>query len=233
MKNICFSFLLFGVLVWSGLFNLSYGNVPESLNLEQILTKIDQRGQTLHAMSSVIIQKRWTEILQEFDEGEKGKFYFLKERGNVYLRKDISNPQENTLVIGEGKVLFYQPRIKQVQRYNLGERRNRAEFLLLGFGSNKDALKEAYNIRFLKREKIEGRVTYSLELVPKSDKISAYFSTIVIWIDSTLWVPVQQKLMEPTKDFILISFQDIQLNPKMRKSNFKLKLPKDVKIVGD
>ena len=180
MKNICFSFLLFGVLVWSGLFNLSYGNVPESLNLEQILTKIDQRGQTLHAMSSVIIQKRWTEILQEFDEGEKGKFYFLKERGNVYLRKDISNPQENTLVIGEGKVLFYQPRIKQVQRYNLGERRNRAEFLLLGFGSNKDALKEAYNIRFLKREKIEGRVTYSLELVPKSDKVSAYFSTIVM-----------------------------------------------------
>ena len=75
-------------------------------------------------------------------------------------------------------------------------------------------------------------MTYSLELVPKSDKVSAYFSTIVIWIDSALWVPVQQKLMEPTEDFILISFQDIQLNPKMRKSNFKLKLPKDVKIVG-
>ena len=85
MKNVWFSFFLFGVFVWSGLFDLSYGNAPESLNLEQILTKIDQRGQTLHSMSSVIIQKRRTEILQEFDEGEKGKFYFLRERGDVYL----------------------------------------------------------------------------------------------------------------------------------------------------
>ncbi len=232
VKKVSFSVFLCGALALLGLGVPAYGVASESLTLEQILIKIDERGKTLRAMSSVIIQKRWTDILEEFDEGEKGKFYFLREQGKVYLRKDISQPQENTLVIREGKVLFYQPRIKQVQSYDLGQRRNRAEFLLLGFGSDKDALKETYDIRLLKKEEIEGRETYSLELVPKSEKVSAYFSAIVIWVDSTLWVPIQQKLMEPTQDFLLIRFQDIRLNPKMRKSHFELKLPKDVTVVG-
>ena len=103
----------------------------ESLTLEQVLTKIDQVGASLRSMSSSIAQKRWTDILQEFDQGESGRFFFLKEKDKIYLRKEIDKPQENTLIISEGKLLYYQPRIKQVQKYDLGQRQDRAEFLLL------------------------------------------------------------------------------------------------------
>lgn len=48
----------------------------ESLTLEQVLTKIDQVGTSLRSMSSSISQKRWTDILQEFDQGESGRFFF-------------------------------------------------------------------------------------------------------------------------------------------------------------
>lgn len=204
----------------------------ESLTLEQVLTKIDQVGASLRSMSSSISQKRWTDILQEFDRGESGRFLFLKENDELHLRKEIAKPQENTLIISEGKLLYYQPKIKQVQKYDLGQRRDRAEFLLLGFSSNKQALKEAYKIRLGKKETVEGREAYPLELTPKSQSVSAYFSQIVLWIDTTLWVPIQQKLVEPTRDYLLIRFDDIELNPDISKSRFDLKLPKDVQVVG-
>ncbi|MDA2933868.1 outer membrane lipoprotein carrier protein LolA [Acidobacteria bacterium AH-259-D05] len=209
------------------------GMVPEFLTLEQILTKMDQRGSTLRSMSSSIYQKKWTDILEEFDQGESGRFDFLREEDKIYLRKDIVKPQRNTLVIRDGKVFFYQPRIKQLQRYDLGKRRDRAEFLLLGFSSNKKALKEAYDIRLGEKETIEGHETYRLELTPKSKTVSAYFTRIVLWIDTELWVPIQQKLVEPTRDYLLFRFDDIHLNPKTPKSKFDLKVPDDVEVVGN
>lgn len=204
----------------------------ESLTLEQVLTKIDQRGAVLRSMTSSITQKRWTDILEEFDQGESGQFLFLKEDDGIYLRKDIVKPQPNTLIIGDGILSYYQPKIKQLQRYDLGQRRDRAEFLLLGFGSNKKALEEAYEIRLGTMEIVEGREAYPLELIPKSQTVSAYFTQIVLWIDTTLWVPIQQKLVEPTHDYLLIRFEDIDLNPKIPKSQFDLKVPKGVTVVG-
>lgn len=211
------------------------GQVPalsESPSLEGILAKMDQKGETLRSMSARISQKKWTEILQEFDAGESGRFYFLKEKGSLYLRKEITHPQENVLVIGQGTVLFYQPRIRQAQRYQLGKHGDKAEFLLLGFGSDRAALKQAYHIRLLQQETLDGRLTYVLELAPRSSQVSAYFSKIMLWVDSQWWVPIQQKLVEPSQDYLLIRFEDIRLNDKISRSRFELKLPPGVKVIG-
>ena len=231
MKSCKWAFLV-SLLLFAFVGGPVQAQTAESLTLEQVLTKIDQVGASLRSMSSSISQRRWTDILQEFDQGESGRFYFLKEKDEIHLRKEIDNPQKNTLIISEGKLLYYQPKIKQLQKYDLGKRRDRTEFLLLGFSSNKQALKEAYQIRLGKKETIEGREAYPLELTPKSQSLSAYFSKIVLWIDTTLWVPIQQKLVEPTRDYLLIRFNDIELNPNISKSRFDLKLPKDVQVVG-
>ncbi len=183
-------------------------------------------------MACQISQKKWTDILEEFDKGESGRFYFLKKNGKVYLRKDIVQPQKNSLVISDGKVVFYQPRIKQAQQYNLGQNKDKAEFLLLGFGSNKDALKNAYAIRLAGKETVRGHECHILELTPKSERVSAFFPQIVLWVDNQMNVPIRQKLVEPTKDYLLIDFDAIQLNAQVPDSLFQIKLAKDVKIVG-
>lgn len=208
------------------------GASAQSLSLDQILTGIEQAGANIRSMSADISQKKWTNILGEFDKGERGRFYFLKEKGAIYLRKHIKEPQENLLVIGDGEVLFYQPKIKQAQRYDLGKNSDKAEFLLLGFGSDKETLKKVYRMQLLKREAVQRNETYVLELRPKSFQVSAYFKKIVLWIDPQLWVPIQQKLVEPNEDFLLIEFDHIKLNDKISKSRFQVKLPKDVKVVG-
>lgn len=216
------------MLVISPMITEVSGQTP---SLEHILTKMDQQGATLKSMSTPLTQKKWTDILESFDEGETGTFYFLKEKDKVYLLKEIQKPQENVLVIRDGKVTFYQPAVKQALRHDLGRNKDKAEYLLLGFGSNKEALKEAYQIRFLGEEQVDGRKTYMLELSPKSQRVSSIFPQIVLWIDPQIWVPIQQKLVEPNGDYVLYTFHDVVLNPRLAMSRFDLKLPKDVVVV--
>jgi outer membrane lipoprotein-sorting protein len=204
-----------------------YGQVT----LDKVLSNMDKVGADLRSMKAGLHQKKWTDILEEYDDGERGRFLFLKDKDNLYLRKDIEDPTINTLVIKEGKVLFYQPSIKQAQEYKMGRHKDKAEFLLLGFGSDKKAMADAYEITLLGEEKISDRNTFQIELKPKSEEVAAFFLRIVLWIDAELWVPIQQQLVEPTQDHLLIQFQDLELNAKVSKSDFNVKLPKDVKII--
>lgn len=228
--------VLITLLILSGLGSIAHSRPAASdtgLSLEEVLSNMDKRGQSLSSMSSTIVQKKWTDILDEFDEGERGTFHFLLENQKVFLRKEISEPQQSTLVISDGKLVFYQPKIKQAQRYDLGNKKDKAEFLLLGFTSNKEDMKKAYAIRLLGPDRVGSRDTYALELTPKSKTVSAHFSQIVLWVDSQLWVPIQQKLVEPTRDYLLFHFDEIKLNHGIKKSYFEVKLPKDVRVIGN
>ena len=203
----------------------------EDLNLDAVLDRIDEAGQSLNSMKADITQKKWTDILAEFDSGETGDLSFLRSGQDLYLRKDITAPTENSLVIKGGEVVFYQPGIKQAQQYQLGENKDKAEYLLLGFGTDKDAIKDIYDLELLGVETLNGSKTYKIQMDPKSEKVSAFFVRIVLWIDAEMWVPVQQKLVEPTQDYLLITFNNIRLNANVRKSEFDMKLPGDVKVI--
>jgi len=221
----------FYLITFLGLAGLSSLVFAETNTLDKVLSQIDKVGSSLTSMEATIVQKKWTDILEEYDSGEIGRFSFLRENGKVHLRKDIEDPTVNHLVISDSVVTFYQPKIKQAQRYQLGKHGDKAEFLLLGFGSNKDALNEAYNIDLIGEETVEGRKTYHIELKPKSEQVSAFFTSIHLWIDAEIWVPIQQRLVEPTQDHLLIRFDDIKLNAKIKKSAFSLKIPKEVKVI--
>jgi outer membrane lipoprotein-sorting protein len=214
------------ILVWS-----SPLWAAEDPTLDEILSRMDAVGAKLSSMRSEIHQKKWTAILEEFDDGEKGYFSFLKTDQGVYLRKDIVEPTSNTLVIKEGTVIFFQPSIKQAQKYNMGSHGDKAEFLLLGFGSDRKALRETYQIELLGKEEFGERTTYQVELTPKSESVAAFFTSIVLWVDDQLWVPIQEKLVEPTEDYLLIRFSEVDLDAKLSKSDFEVKLPKDVKVI--
>jgi len=213
------------VAVTSSVFG--YGQIT----LDEILENMDRVGADLKSMRAGLEQKKWTDILEEYDEGESGRFLFLKDKQGIYLRKDIDDPTTNFLVIKEGTVLFYQPSIKQAQEYKMGRHKDKAEFLLLGFGSDQATLAETYDISFKGEEEIGGQKTYQLELKPKSEQVAAFFSRIELWIDGEKWVPIQQKLVEPTQDHLLIRFEDLELNPKLSKGDFNVKLPKDVRVI--
>ena len=131
--------LLFGF--FADLPSAAAETVSATPGLESVLENMGRRGGNLRSMSAKIIQKKWTDILQEFDQEERGEFLFLRENRAIRLRRDIKAPGLSTLLINDGKGIFYQPLLKQANRYDLGTRKDRAEFLLLGFTSRKEALR--------------------------------------------------------------------------------------------
>ncbi len=209
------------------------GGAPaRTMTLEKLLDQLEEQGATIKSMSASLEQKKWTDILEEFDEGESGRFLFLKDRDQVFLRREIEEPQLSSLVIADGDLTFFQPRIKQAQKHRLGKHKDKAELLVLGFGSTREALEETYEMKLLGEEKVGEAQTWILEMIPRSDRAQAFFGKIVLWIDADRWIPIQQKLVEPTDDYLLVRFSEVQLNPRLNPSDFKLKLPKGTQIVG-
>ena len=216
--------LLFLVVVLT-----SASAATQSPDLEVVLGKMESVGAKVRSMSCDIVQQRWTELLKRFDQPETGVFAFSREESGLALRRDIKEPGQHTLLIRDGKLLFFQPKIKQAHEHNLGSNRDKAEFLLLGFSG--DAIKEAYETRLLGEDAVGGRPAYKLELKPRSGQVAALFPRIVLWIDAEWWIPIQQQLFEPTRDYQLIRFDNVELNPTLKSSRFEVKLPKDVNVI--
>ena len=208
------------------------GVMAQTITLEKLLDQLEEQGATIESMAAALEQKKWTDILEEFDEGEFGRFLFLKGKEQVFLRKEIEAPQLSSLVIADGEVVFFQPVIKQAQKFRLGKNKDKAEFLVLGFGTTREALEEAYELKLLGEEKVGDTQAWVLEMVPRSDRVQAFFAKIVLWIDGRRWIPIQQKLVEPSGDYLLVRFSEVQLNPRLNPSDFKLRLPRGTRVVG-
>ncbi|MBI2820683.1 MAG: outer membrane lipoprotein carrier protein LolA [Acidobacteria bacterium] len=206
------------------------GGVVEAATRDDVLKRMEAAGGKVTNFSTAINQKKWTAILKEFDREETGTLWYLRTKEGAYLRRDIVSPGNNVLVIANGEVILYEPRIKQAQKYELGNKKDKAEFLILGFGPANRSLSDTYHIDLLGEEKIDGKTTYMLQLRPKSERAAAYFSQIVLWVAEELWLPIQQKLVEPNGDYLLIKFSHLKLNPGVDKNKFKLKLPKGVQV---
>ncbi len=211
---------------------LAAGEAEATMTLGELLDRIEEQGSTIDSMAAALEQKKWTEILEEFDEGESGRFLFLKKKEQVFVRKEIEQPQLSSLVIADGEVTFFQPLIKQAQKYRMGGNKDKVELLILGFGTTREALEEAYDLKLLGEEKVGEAQTWILEMIPRSDKAQALFGRIVLWIDAQRWFPIQHKLVEPTDDYLLVRFSEVKLNPRLTPSDFKLKLPRGTQVVG-
>ncbi|GAB4240378.1 MAG: hypothetical protein Kow00109_15490 [Acidobacteriota bacterium] len=210
---------------------LAPSGTATAADLDSVLRGMEKVGSELRSLKARIEQRRWTDLLQEYDAPEVGEFLFLKNDGKLFLRKEMEQPTKSVLVIADDTVTFYQPGIKQAQEYKLGRRKDRAEFLLLGFGTDREAIREAYDVSLAGTEEEDGRTLYHLVLEPKEERVAAFFRRIELWIDGTNYLPVRQKLVEPTEDHLLIVFSEIEANPRLRPSDFRLKLPKDVEII--
>ena len=57
------------------------------------------------------------------------------------------------------------------------------------------------------------------------------FSIITLWIDPARGVSVQQKFQEPSGDYRLATYSNIQLNKKINEGVFKLKTNPKTKFV--
>ena len=202
----------------------------QTYNLEQVLAKMNEVGQTFRSLEASIDRTRVTVLVND-EVLEQGKVYFSRKAAGSRIRFDFTKPMEYSALIDMGKASVYYPRIKQVREHVLGGDQDKAEFLLIGFGQSNESIRKTYDASLAGEETIDGQKTSIVDLKPKSAQVSAMFTTIRLWIDQKRWIPVQTRVTEANRDFQIVKFSNIRMNAGIADSIFKLKLPRDVQVL--
>ena len=207
-------------------------NAQSKAALEQVLDQMDRTAANFRTTEAGFVWDQYQKVVNETDT-QKGKIYFRRAGNEVQMAADITEPDKKYVLFSGGKVEVYQPRIDQVTVYDAGKNREAFEsFLVLGFGGRGHDMLNSFEVKYLGAEKLSGMDTAKLDLVPKSQKARNTFAHIVLWIDPARGVSVQQQLFEPSGDYRLAKYSDIELNQKIADSVFKLKTTGKTKVVS-
>ncbi|MBM3790296.1 MAG: outer membrane lipoprotein carrier protein LolA [Acidobacteria bacterium] len=199
--------------------------------LEQALQAMESVGKTFRTFQARFSQTKYTAILEEFDVPETGEFIYARAAdGSALLRQEVTKPGTRILTIKGGVATVYNPTIKQAQVVNLGKNKDKAEYLALGLGQSPARLRDTFDLGYGGVEKVGASECHVLTLKPRNPAAAAYFSSITLWLERNSGLPAQQKLTEPSGDYLLVTFSKAGLNRKVPDSKFEQKLPPDVQI---
>jgi|HubBroStandDraft_3_1064219.scaffolds.fasta_scaffold01643_4 outer membrane lipoprotein-sorting protein len=200
-------------------------------DLETALNSMDKAAANFHNAQADFVADQYQKVVDDHDF-QKGTIYFRKQGDSVEMAADFTSPEKKYVLFSNGLVSYYQPKIDQVTEYNAGK--NKADFesfLVLGFGGRGHDLEKSYDVKFGGMEQAQGVSAAKLELTPKSPKVKNMFNLITLWIDPALGVSVQQRFDEPSGDYRLTKYSNIQVNKKISNDVFKLKTNGKTKVV--
>ena len=200
--------------------------------LDRVLAEMDSAAKSFRSAEASFVWDQYQKVIDETDS-QKGKIYFRRQDKDTQMAADISEPDKKYVLYTNGKVQVYQPKIDQVNEYSAGKNRTDIEsFLVLGFGGSGRDLLSAYDVKYLGKENATGVPAEKLELIPKSPRLRNNIARILLWIDPARGVSVQQQFFEPSGDYRLTKYSDIQINQKLPDNVFKLKTTGKTKIVA-
>jgi outer membrane lipoprotein-sorting protein len=203
----------------------------DEVELQRTLNQMDAAGKTLKSFKARFSQKKYTAILKDFDTPETGDFYYARnKKGEPLVRQEVNRPGKKILTIKADKAIFCQPDIKQAKIVNLGSYKNIAEYLAIGIGQSPAKLEKDFNLSYQGNESINGEACSILLLKPKNDKIASRFLSITLWVRKSNGILIQNKFLEPSGDYTLLTFSEEKINIKIPDSMFEQKLPKDTEI---
>jgi len=203
----------------------------QAQDLNAVLNSMDQAAAGFHNAQADFAADQYQKVVNDHDI-QKGTIYFRRQGDQVEMAADFTAPDKKYVVFSNGMVSYYQPAIDQVTQYSAGK--NKADFesfLVLGFGGRGHDLEKSYDVKFGGMEQVEGVNAGKLELTPKSPKVLSMFNKITLWIDPARGVSVQQRFDEPSGDYRVTKYSNIQLNKKISNDAFKLKTTGKTKVV--
>jgi len=192
-------------------------------SLEDVLVRMDKAAQGFKGMTADLKRVTHTAVLNDNSE-ETGTIRLKRSSArDVKIRIDFISPDQSTVVFRGQKVEKYFPKIKTIQVYDLGKQRQLVDqFLLLGFGTSGRDLASSYEIKFLGSDRVNGQSAWRLELIPKSQKAREHLKKVDLWISAASGQPVQQTFHEPSGDYNLIAYSNVQLDANISDQAFNL-----------
>lgn len=199
--------------------------------MADILARMDQAAGEFRSLSAQMKRVQFTAVLDESSEMD-GVLRLRRAKGGTQGVIEFQQPEQRTVLIEGKTVRIYYPKANTVEIYDASKySSNMDQILLLGFGTSSAELKKSYDFKDGGAQKIGGVATTRLELTPKSAELQKLITKIELWIPEGQSNPIRAKFSEPSKNYELVDYSDIKVNPPLPESAFALKLPEKVKKI--
>jgi outer membrane lipoprotein-sorting protein len=200
-------------------------------DLKNVLAEMNRAAASFKSAQADFVWDQYQAVVNESDT-QKGTMYLKRTKNGIDAALRITSPDEKQVIFKNGKLSFYQPKIDQVTERD--ESRNRADvesFMSLGFGARGDDLLKSYDVKMVGWETLDGVKTAKLDLIPKAAKLKSSLTKVVLWIEPTHSLAVQQQFLEPSGDYRLAHYRNVKINAKIPETVFTLKTTANTKIV--
>ena len=194
-----------------------------------VMHELDEASKKFRSLTADV-ERTTVTVAVDDRSTESGRFYL---RSDGKMRIELTKPDQRTILRNGDKVWHYLPKTKRVEEYDLGKHAGFADALLsLGLGSSGGSLKKQYLVTVLGEESLENEKTVVLELVPKDEKFRNQIARIQLWVDTSNWLSIQQKLFETgSGDYVIIRYRSIDTSTKLNDTEFRPQWPKGVTVV--
>ncbi len=207
-------------------------------DLASTLANMDRAEAQFQGMTARVRMVTYTSLVDNEDIRE-GDMVARRRTAKGAASKDVEmkihfdTPRERDLLVSGMKLEIYNPKIGIVEEYDLTNSREKVDQALMsGFGVAGSYLAATYDIKLAGEEAVEGHPAVKLEMVPKDAEMLRSVPKVEMWISTQIWQPVQQKLYQSGDgDYQLYRYTDVVINPAMKDSAFRLKLPSKVKRI--
>jgi outer membrane lipoprotein-sorting protein len=224
VKNLCFLAVLVSGAIVSAVPSAT-AQTEKKWTLDGAFAMMDRAAKDFRSLSADLENVKYTAVGKD-TATESGKIYF---RHDQKMRIDIAKPEPRTILRTGDSLFLYNPKLNRVEEYDLGKNRAMVDqYIRLGFGTKSEDLKKSYDVALSSEEELDGKKTLVLDLAPRSDSVRAQITKIQMWIDTSSWLPIQQKFYETgSGDYILFHYTNLMKNLKIADSRFKQDWPKN------
>jgi outer membrane lipoprotein-sorting protein len=197
-----------------------------SWTLDTILKQVDRGAKEFQSLTADVDRTKVTVVVNDVST-ESGQ---IRVRRDAKMRIDLTSPDPRTILRNGDRLYIYNPKIRQVEEYDLGQHRAMLDqFVLLGFGTSADSLRKDYLMTVEGEETLGTQKTVRLQLTPKDDEVRKEISRIELWLDEATWLPAQQKFYETgSGDYFTVRYTKVARNVPIPDSRFRASWPKDV-----
>jgi outer membrane lipoprotein-sorting protein len=214
----------FLILIWSGI--SIFAPAAPSLSLDDVLKQMDREQGQFQSFTASIERTKVTVVVNDHST-ESGQ---IEVRRDGKMRIDLTSPDPKTILRDGDHIYVYTPKIRRVEEYDLGKRRDLVDqLLLLGFGTSGDSVKKSYLITLQGEDSLNGQRVVHLELTPRADDVRKQISKIELWLNEGNWLPAQQQLFETgSGDYSIIRYSNVARNVPIPDARFRPAWPKGV-----
>ena len=193
-----------------------------------IVARLDQAAAKFQQMSADVQRTTHTAVLDE-DSTESGSLRMRKmPSGEIQGLVSLTKPDRKFYAFEKRKLRIYTPKINTIQEFDLGQHGEQLDqFLSLGFGITGKELAKSYEVEIVSDNSVPH--TTRVKLTPRDPQVKKYLIRIDLWITDGNY-PVQEKLLEPSGDTILVNYSNVLINPNMTVAAFELHTAPNPKI---